>query len=138
MAGFPNRQRKLSLRAQANLYQNGQVIFHHPYKIFYMLCPALAGTCSEYKIILSAPKRNWKRAVDRNRIKRQMRESFRLHSSTLTQELMTHGMQIELLCLYLPNEHTPTSILFDKMGSLLARLGRLVAQAGAAPADRTD
>jgi len=138
MAVFPKSARKLSLGAQANLYQKGDVLFNYPYKVYYLLRPTAEGACSQFKVIITVPKRNVKRAVDRNRIKRQIRESIRLNSSVLSQELMTHGMQIDFLCLYLPHEHTPTSSLFDKMGSLLERLGRLVALAGTAPTDRID
>ncbi|MCL1973524.1 MAG: ribonuclease P protein component [Bacteroidetes bacterium] len=133
MAVFPKSLRKLPPKRQANLHQNGQVIFQYPYKLFYLLRPAPAGAHSGYKIIVSVPKRSFKRAVDRNRIKRQMREAFRLNVSVLNQELITCNAQIDLLCLYLPHEHTPGTILSHKMESLLARLVRLVAQTGSAP-----
>jgi len=138
MAIFPKRQRKLSLRTLTGLYQSGNVLFHHPYKLFYLIHPTPPSARSESKIVISVPKRNFKRAIDRNRIKRQIREAFRLNSSTLNQELKAHNMQIELLCLYLPHAHTPTSLLSNKMESLLARLAQLVALAHVAPASGVD
>ncbi|MCL2727768.1 MAG: ribonuclease P protein component [Bacteroidales bacterium] len=138
MAVFPKSARKLSLGAQANLHQSGQVVFCHPYKVYYLIRPTPEDASSPFRVIISVPKRNVKRAVDRNRIKRQIRESIRLNASVLNKELTKHNMQIDFLCLYLPHEHTSTSILFDKMGSLLERLGRLVALAGAAPTNRID
>jgi len=126
MALFPKRQRKLSLRALTHLYRNGSVLFNHPYKAFYLIRPTPANARSECKIVISVPKRNVKRAIDRNRIKRQIREVYRLNSSALTQKLIAHNMQIDLLCLYLPHEHNATSLLSNKMDSLLSRLARLV------------
>ena len=138
MAVFPKSARKLSLGAQADLYQRGDVLFCYPYKVHYLLRPTPKGGCSQFKIIVSVPKRNIKRSVDRNRIKRQIREVIRLNISGLNKELDIYNVQIDILCLYLPHEHTPTSILSNKMGTLLERLGRLVASAGVASADRID
>jgi ribonuclease P protein component len=41
------------------------------------------GNTSPSKLLISVPKRNFKRAVDRNLIKRQIRESFRLNKDEL-------------------------------------------------------
>ena len=138
MAAFPKRARKLSLRAQVDLRQNGQVLFCYPFKVYFLIRPTPAESSFPYKVIISVPKRNIKRAVDRNRIKRQMREAIRLNSSMLNKELTTHNMQIDFLCLYLPHEHTATPTLFIKMESLLARLGQLVAQGSVASAGGVD
>ena len=124
---FPKRLRKLSLRTLTDLHQKGNVIFHHPYKVFCLIRSTPTGARSECKIVISVPKRNFKRAIARNRIKRQIREAFRLNSSILNQELAAHGKQIDLLCLYLPHEHTPTSALLIKMEALLQRLANLIA-----------
>ena len=135
---FPKRQRKLSQQKLTDLYQNGSPIFHHPYKVFYLTYPTAAGARSECSVVISVPKRSFKRAVDRNRIKRQIREVFRLNSSVLNSELVSQRTNIDLLCLYLPNEHKATSHLFDKMESLLARLSQLVAQTGASSHSGSD
>ena len=138
MAAFPKRTRKLSLKTLTNLHKTGSVLFHHPYKLFYLTYPTPEGCCPEYKIVISVPKRNFKRAVDRNRIKRQIREVFRLNSNTFIQKSLHKNLNIDLLCLYLPNEHTATSLLSIKMGTLLARLARLVAPNSDLPACSND
>lgn len=131
MVHFPKRWRKIPHKRLADLYRNGSVIFHHPFKLFYQIQPAQSEGKSGCKIIISVPKRNIKRAIDRNRIKRQIRESYRLNFNELHQITDERKVQIELLCLYLPNEHTPTSTLSNKVASLLGRLTQLVAQVGA-------
>ena len=138
MALFPKRQRKLSVQALAHLHKHGSVVFHHPYKIFYQITPTPTGSRSECKIVISVSKRNFKRAVDRNRIKRQIREAFRFHNSTLNQELSARNMQLDLLCLYLPHEHLATSHFFGKMESLLAKIVRLVTKVDAVATSGTD
>ena len=51
------------------------------------------------KIAFVAPKKIFKKAVDRNRIKRQMREAYRLNQYILIDEL-THPYQVDLVFLY--------------------------------------
>lgn len=50
-------------------------------------------------LLISAPKRNFKLAVDRNRIKRQIREIYRVSNGPLTDvlEKNNHGLAIALL-----------------------------------------
>ena len=138
MARFPKIERKISLTFFTELYRNGSVVYHHPYKLFYILRPTPYGGTSGYKIVISVPKRNIKQAVDRNRIKRQIRESFRLNYSNFKELLVSVERQIDLLCIYLPNEHTASTILSKKMASLLERLSVLVSQDGNPPSSRSD
>ena len=138
MAHFPKQWRKIPKKRLSDLFQNGSVIFHHPYKLFYLIQPTTDDGCPGCNVVISVPKRNIRRAVDRNRIKRQIRESIRLNFRELQQALVAHRMHIELFCLYLPNEHTPTSILSDKMESLLARVSQVVAKIGATASTMAD
>ena len=59
------------------LFSGGKSISRYPLKLFYM--PVEEGQEVPIKVGVSVPKRNFKKAVDRNRIKRLMRESYRLN-----------------------------------------------------------
>ena len=133
MEHFPKHQRKISLKVVSDIYRNGSVIFHYPYKAFYQIRRTPHCGRSECKVVTSVPKRNFKHAVDRNRIKRQIRESFRLNYSHLQKTLVLQNVQIDLLCLYLPNELIPSSLLAEKMESLLERLSVMVTKIDTPP-----
>lgn len=53
-----------------------------------------------FKIVFSAPKRNFKKAVQRNRIKRICREAVRLNKSILESYLNENNKQLALFLVY--------------------------------------
>lgn len=65
------------------------VYLQHPLPTFY---PAQAG--------FSVPKKFFKRAVDRNRIKRLMRETYRLNKNVLYQFLAAQKQQLAIMFIY--------------------------------------
>ena len=65
------------------------------------------------RILVSVPKRNFKRAVKRNLLKRRIRESYRLQK-----ELLPAG--IDIMFVYLPREVLPSADIFASMTEVLA------------------
>lgn len=65
------------------------VYLQHPLNTFY---PAQAG--------FSVPKKYFKQAVDRNRIKRLMRESYRLHKNEWYAQLAEQKKQFAIMFIY--------------------------------------
>ena len=68
-----------------------------PIRLVFLILPSEKSKLPS--LLISAPKRNFKLAVDRNRIKRQIREIYRVSNGPLTDvlEKNNHGLAIALL-----------------------------------------
>ena len=70
-------QKLKSRKAITELFEVGKSIKEYPIKIIYV--PVAQPHEQITKVAFSVPKRNFKHAVDRNRVKRLLREAYRLH-----------------------------------------------------------
>lgn len=73
---FPLQFRLKSQKLIGQLFKSSQSAFSYPVLLKYLLLPDLPGG-QRLAVGFSVPKRNFKTAVKRNRIKRLMREAFR-------------------------------------------------------------
>ncbi len=79
----------------------------------------LTGTGSGLnRIIVSIPKKNFKRAVKRNLLKRRIRESYRLQKDILT------GTGTDILFVYNSTEVIGFKTAFSEIGDLLRSMAR--------------
>ena len=73
-------------------------------------------------MLVSVPKRYFKHAVDRNRMKRQVREAFRRNKSIITQNLTDDHEAVAMAFVWLTNEKYPSSEVENRMVRLLTRI----------------
>lgn len=73
-------------------------------------------------ILISVPKKRFKRAVKRNRVKRQIREAYRKTKHELLNFLAEKDERVVIAFIYLSDELMPTSEIERKMAVLLARI----------------
>ena len=65
--------------------ENARSLMAFPLRAVFMTEPRTEdGNVPFVRILVSVPKRNFKHAVDRNRIKRQVREAYRKNKAVLT------------------------------------------------------
>ena len=83
-----------SLVKKANVTQNSF------YKVLWNVCPSENETNTPSQIALSVSKRNFKRAVDRNFLKRRTREAYRKNKHALLSVLKECHLQIKMLIIY--------------------------------------
>lgn len=73
------------------------------------------------QVMISVSKRHFKHAVDRNRVKRQLREAYRLNKHLLY-EKMQDGQHLIIAFIWLSNELFETATIQNKMQKLLQRI----------------
>lgn len=88
----------------------------YPLRVVYLPLPADSGESTS--ILISVSKRRFKHAVDRNRVKRQLREAYRLHKHLLA----SASQPVHIAFLYLSEQIVPTQRLMDTMQTALQRL----------------
>ncbi|MCC5920479.1 MAG: ribonuclease P protein component [Cyclobacteriaceae bacterium] len=101
------------------LFKNGDGLFQHPFKCSY-ICQNTES--AEFKVLFSVSKRNFKRAVDRNHIKRIMRESFRQNRQSLHRLVHDHRLKLNLSFVYIHKQIEAYSLIDAKIKKMLHRL----------------
>ena len=79
------------------------------------------------KVLLSVPKRKLRHAVDRNRAKRQLRETYRLNKPTLVGTL-GEKQALHLAFMWLSDKPVDTKVIEKKVINLLLRIGEQLHQ----------
>jgi ribonuclease P protein component len=91
------------------------------YPLRFIWISAVEPTTGPPQVLISVSKRTFKRAVDRNRLKRLVREAYRLNKYRLTEA--TGGHSVALLGLiYTGKEKKPFTLVEKKLISGLERL----------------
>lgn len=79
MPTFSKQERLCSEKAIDLLFNKGTSFFKHPLKMVWRFSAENEG----YRVLFSIPKRNFPHAVDRNRIRRILKECYRLNKHLL-------------------------------------------------------
>jgi ribonuclease P protein component len=79
------------------------------------------GACPPAQMLVSVPKRCFKRAVKRNRVKRQVREAFR-HHKHLIGDVLPADRQLALAFIWLDDRFYDSAEVEQRVVSLLERL----------------
>lgn len=86
---FPKKERLKSRKIIQALFKKGQSYAVYPLRLVWLKKTDTADDKPDIQITVSVSKRKFKKAVMRNRIKRQMREAWRLNKPTLKEENKT-------------------------------------------------
>lgn len=76
---FPKEERLHSKKIIQELFQRGSFFYSYPFKVIFLPVPE----AKVHQVLISVSKRKFKNAVDRNLIKRRIREAYRLNKHIL-------------------------------------------------------
>jgi ribonuclease P protein component len=102
------------------LFSEGRAVSAFPIRVQYKLVDELLT--EPLQAGFSASSRTFKRAVDRNRIKRLMREAYRLQKEQLEQALQTKQRRVALFLIYTGKELPEYALIKEKMDVVLKKL----------------
>ena len=100
------------------IYDKGKHLNDYPFKVFWIKEVGETGL----KVVFSVPKRKFKRAVDRNQIKRQLREAYRKYKHQVQKAADNKNLLVSLFLIYLGKDIPQSEIVDDKINLLLNRL----------------
>lgn len=88
-----------------------------PLRVVYLPVDELEAPAS---ILVSVSKRRFKRAVKRNRVKRQIREAYRLNKQPLLETLAQKGLHMAVAFIYLSDELVDTALIENRVRTALS------------------
>ena len=118
---FKKYERLKSSLAIQDLLKQGQILSSFPLKIYWSIF-AGSDQKSPVRVAISVPKKKFRRAVDRNLLKRRIRESYRQNKHGLHESLISSGCEVNMLILYLADEFSPYAEIDEKLKILLSKL----------------
>ena len=120
-------ERLKSRKAIDQLFTAGKSFSLFPFKVIYSKANNSQQPTINHqlKCAFSVSKRNFKKAVFRNRIKRLMREAYRLQKLELQQQLQQSNRSLSVFILYVSTELPEYKIMVSKMDTVLKRLQKI-------------
>jgi ribonuclease P protein component len=110
---------RLKSRKQIDLlFGSGKKLNVFPYRLIYRMEP---GT-GEIKAGFTVSSKNFPRAVDRNRIKRLTRESYRLQKNELESGILKNKSLLHLFFIYTAKEILPYAEISTRLKQVLDKL----------------
>lgn len=76
----------------------------------------------EVKVMVSVSKRHFKHAVDRNRVKRQLREAYRKNKTLIT-SIIPPQCSLIMAMIWIDAKHYPSEEIEQRVVGLLQRIG---------------
>lgn len=99
-------------KSVSSLVESGDVLFRYPFKIYYKKDTAQGDNI----LVISVPKRHFKRAVKRNLLKRRIREAFRANCGPLS------DFHTEILVVYISDKVEEYGKISETVGTLIEKI----------------
>ena len=115
---FPLKEHLKSKRVIEQVYANGASVTSYPMRAIFIEQPANEQEPTAC-ILINVSKKRFRHAVDRNLVKRRIREAYRTSKHPFIEALENNGKKMAVAIIYIDNKHNSTAFIRKKMGKLL-------------------
>ncbi|WP_395802031.1 ribonuclease P protein component [Daejeonella sp.] len=127
MNSFNKEERLCNVKLIDKLYHNGSSFLVYPFRIIWLA--ADSDLPFPAQILISIPKKRFKKAVDRNLLKRRIREIYRLNKSEMLYPFLNQRSEKIILAInYIGNEISEYASLEKKFISAIQRLKKNISE----------
>ena len=102
------------------LFAEGKAFIAYPLRVVYSVHGATDNI--QVKVLVNVPKKRFKRAVKRNRLKRLMREAYRLNKSGITEFCLAKNIQLQIAFNYVSDQEMDFKEIESKMIQALQKI----------------
>ncbi|HEX6335293.1 MAG TPA: ribonuclease P protein component [Flavisolibacter sp.] len=124
--GFGSGERLKSRKLIEELFLKGKSFAVFPIRAMYLLQPA--GGAPVVQAGVTVTKKHFRKAVDRNRIKRLMREAYRLQKEALLEKARAKNVKVLVFFMYSDKSIRPFTDVTQAMQKCLVQLEQRVQQ----------
>ncbi len=103
------------------LFASGKSFYLHPFKVVFVDRKAEEGS-PEVRVLISVSKKKFKNAVDRNRIKRLIREAWRLNKQPIIDPSSSGYRRIDMALIYTGQQKPEFILIQKKIKAIIKRL----------------
>lgn len=120
---FSKEERLCSKKLLTELFTNGSSFLVYPYRVTWLA--ADAGQTMPAQVVIGVSKKKFKRSVDRNLIKRKIKEAYRLNKAELFYSyLVAADKKIILSLNYIGKDIIAFTTINTKLKNVFATLGK--------------
>ncbi|MBA3648603.1 MAG: ribonuclease P protein component [Chitinophagales bacterium] len=117
------KERLHSKKLIDELFSDSSSFYFYPFKINYLKKSENAQF--SVQVLISVSKKNFKRAVDRNSIKRRVREAYRINKQLLYSSLKKNNQQLLIGYIYVSRKMEPFALIQDSVLKIIERISSL-------------
>lgn len=123
MSSFSLRKNEIlrSKKEIDSLFKNPNIIFKYPFKLYFRSFKSVDNNDIPIRFAISIPKKNIKKAVQRNLLKRRSREAYRLNKHLL-EKLNEEKIEINLMFVYIATKVETFEIINKSISYILNEL----------------
>ncbi len=118
---FTKAERLCSKKAIERLFAEGHSFAKYPIRLVWLPMEVTPGATYPVQVAMSVPRKKFKKAVVRNRIRRLMREAYRMNKYRLYRELQQEEEQYVFMLIYTAMEELPLGIIEESMQNIIRR-----------------